>query len=63
MTTLESDRTWTPQEVARFLGVPVRTLYQWRYLGVGPKAAKVGRHLRYLPDDVIAWVRQQQEAA
>ncbi|MFD0900578.1 helix-turn-helix transcriptional regulator [Actinomadura sediminis] len=60
---LPIDRTWTPQEVSRFLGVPVATLHQWRYLGVGPKAAKVGRHLRYLPADVLDWFRRQQEAA
>jgi predicted DNA-binding transcriptional regulator AlpA len=60
---LDLDRTWTPEEVARFLGVPKATLYQWRYLGIGPKAGRVGRHLRYLPEDVIAWFRQQQEAA
>ena len=60
---LPVDRTWTPQEVSRFLGVPVATLHQWRYLGTGPRAAKVGRHLRYLPADVLAWFREQQEAA
>ncbi|TDD22083.1 DNA-binding protein [Actinomadura sp. KC06] len=60
---LARDRTWTPDEVARFLGVPKATLYQWRYLGIGPKASRVGRHLRYLPDDVIAWFREQQNAA
>jgi hypothetical protein len=63
VTSLPLDRTWTPQEVARFLGVPVATLHQWRYLSTGPKAAKVGRHLRYLPADVLAWFREQQEAA
>jgi DNA-binding transcriptional MerR regulator len=60
---LPFDRTWTPKDVSRFLGVPVATLHQWRYLGTGPKAAKVGRHLRYLPADVLDWFRQQQEAA
>lgn len=29
------------------LGVPVKTLYQWRYKGVGPAGVRVGRHLRY----------------
>jgi hypothetical protein len=43
--------------------VPKATLYQWRYVGIGPKAGRVGRHLRYDPADVIAWFRQQQEAA
>lgn len=54
---------WTVEETARFLRVLKATLYQWRYLGIGPKAGRVGRHLRYDPADVIAWFRQQQEAA
>jgi Helix-turn-helix domain len=54
---------WTAEETAQFLRVPKATLYQWRYLGIGPKAARVGRWLRYHPDDVIAWFRQQQEHA
>lgn len=58
-----SDRLWAPEDVARFLGVPVSTLYRWRYLGTGPKAARVGRHLRYLPADVMTWLREQQEVA
>jgi hypothetical protein len=32
------DRSWTPEDVANFLGVPVRTLYQWRYSAPAPKA-------------------------
>jgi hypothetical protein len=54
---------WTVEETAQFLRVPKATLYQWRYLGIGPRAARVGRWLRYHPDDVIAWFRQQQEHA
>jgi hypothetical protein len=53
---------WTVEETAQFLRVPKAILYQWRYLGIGPKAGRVGRHLRYDPADVIAWFRQQQEA-
>ena len=57
-----TDRLWTVQEVSHFLGVPMATLYRWSYLGVGPKAGRVGRHLRYLPADVISWFRKQQAA-
>jgi predicted DNA-binding transcriptional regulator AlpA len=60
--TADTDRLWTAQETADFLRVPKATLYQWRYLGVGPKPGRVGRHLRYDPDDVKKWFRQQQEA-
>jgi len=49
-------RLWTPQDVAEFLGVPVGTLYQWRSRGIGPPAHRVGRHLRYEPDAVRAWL-------
>ncbi len=60
---LSDDHAWTPEEVSHFLGVPKATLYQWRYLGTGPKAARIGRHLRYLPTDVMEWFKRQQEAA
>lgn len=59
MTVVEDDCLWDVGRVARFLGVQVATLYQWRYQGVGPTAHKVGRHLRYFPEDVRAWVREQ----
>ena len=47
------ERLWGGvQEVADFLGVPVTTLYQWRYHGLGPKSRRVGRYIRYDPNDV-----------
>ena len=51
-------RLWTAQDVADYLGVPLTTLYQWRYLGTGPSAYRVGRHLRYEPAAVQAWLDQ-----
>jgi Helix-turn-helix domain len=63
VTTPPTDCLWTVEETARYLRVPPATLYQWRYLGTGPKAGKVGRWLRYDPEDVIAWFRQRQEQA
>ena len=47
--------------MAAYLGVPVKTLYQWRYNGVGPRAFRVGRHLRYRPEDVEAWLLRQAD--
>lgn len=29
------DRLWTTEDVSRYLGVPVNTLYRWRTLGMG----------------------------
>ena len=62
MKTVE-DNLWTTEETALYLRIPKATLYQWRYLGIGPKAGRVGRHLRYDPQEVRAWFRLRQEAA
>lgn len=52
-----ADRFWSAADTAAFLGVPVSTLHQWRYLRTGPKAYRVGRWLRYDPAEVVAWVK------
>ncbi|WP_426510452.1 helix-turn-helix transcriptional regulator [Dactylosporangium sp. McL0621] len=57
-----SDRLWSAEEVADFLGVTVETLYHWRKRRSGPPAARVGRHLRYNPTKVRAWVDQREAA-
>lgn len=49
-------------EVAEYLGVPVKTLYQWRWLHKGPRGAKVGKHLKYRWADVEQWFDQQAAA-
>jgi predicted DNA-binding transcriptional regulator AlpA len=48
-----------PEDVSVILGVPVETLYAWRKRNYGPRAAKVGRHLRYDPDEVSHWFAAQ----
>ena len=52
----QCDRLWTVREVSEFLSIPVATLHQWRYLGIGPAAFRVGKHLRYDPDAVREWL-------
>ena len=46
----------TPDDVATILQIPVRTIYQWRHRGVGPPALKIGRHLRYQPSEIAAFL-------
>ncbi|HKE99931.1 MAG TPA: helix-turn-helix domain-containing protein [Actinomycetes bacterium] len=57
----QSERLWTPADVAEYLGVPVATLYQWRSRKTGPRGCRVGKHLRYDPATVRAWVAAQTE--
>lgn len=55
----------TIEEVAEYLRVPVASLRYWRSLGRGPKAARVGKHLRYRRAEVDRWLDEQttQDAA
>lgn len=45
---------------ARVIGLDHRTLEQWRYQGKGPAYLKVGRHVRYRPDDLDAWLQERR---
>ncbi len=56
-----SDQLLTRPQVAAYLQVPVATIHQWRYRGEGPKAARVGRHLRFRRADVDAWLELQSQ--
>ncbi|MEJ2854890.1 MULTISPECIES: helix-turn-helix transcriptional regulator [unclassified Saccharothrix] len=49
-------KLWSIKEVADFLQVPVNTLYQWRTRNYGPPGRRVGKYVRYVPDEVRAWV-------
>ena len=48
------------EQLARFLGVPVTTVYGWRHRGDGPPGYRVGRHTRYRPEVVLAWLEQRR---
>lgn len=58
-----TDRLWTVDDVAAFLGIPKGTLYQWRCSGYGPASARIGRYVRYDPDAVRQWAKDQEAAA
>lgn len=59
----QRDRLLTVQELAEYLGVPVATLYQWRYRREGPPGFRVGRHVRYRRADVEDWIEQRVRAS
>lgn len=50
------EKLMNPQDVSTYLGVPVVTLYGWRSRGDGPRAMRVGRHLRYRRSDIDKWL-------
>jgi predicted DNA-binding transcriptional regulator AlpA len=57
------DRLWSVEDVSDYLGVPVKTLYQWKWRGEGPPVRKIGRHLRYDPAKVRDWFDSRYAAA
>ena len=59
----DGDRLWSIKDVGRYLDVPVATIYQWRVRGEGPRATRMGKHLRFEPEIVRAWVSEHREGA
>ncbi|WP_405912482.1 helix-turn-helix domain-containing protein [Streptomyces sp. NBC_00963] len=57
------DRYLNPDDIAEIFGVPKETVYQWSKKHTGPPGFRIGKHLRYDPDDVSAYVRQRKTAA
>jgi excisionase family DNA binding protein len=46
----------TVQELADLLQIPTKTIYTWRYKGIGPPAVPMGKYLRFRAEDVAAWL-------
>lgn len=51
------------KELAAYLQVPVSTVYDWRTRGVGPRAYRFGKHLKFAVSDVRDWIERQHEPA
>ena len=52
-------KLWSIDQVADYLSVPKQTIYQWRTKGYGPKGVRVGKHVRFRPEDVERWLDEQ----
>jgi len=48
----------TITELAEYLGVPVKTIYEWRQSGRGPVGIRIGRHVKFRLTDIQAWGRR-----
>src|SRR5215204_2789049 len=53
---------WHIEDVAEYLGVPIKTLYKWRVERHGPPCARIGKHLRDMPEEVVAWVESCKQS-
>lgn len=59
---MSRDTLMSAQDIAEKLGVSLRTVYRWKADGDLPPALRVGRHLRYRPDDIDEWLERHREA-
>jgi excisionase family DNA binding protein len=51
----------SPDELADYLKVPVKTIYNWRSEGKGPRGIRVGRHVRFRASEIEAWLDRHVE--
>ena len=51
---------WDENQASDYLGKKPTTLQQWRWLGYGPTYLKIGRNVRYDPDELKAWAHAQR---
>lgn len=54
---------FSSDDLAELLGVPVLTVRKWRAQGTGPKFIRIGKYVRYRPEDVQAWLDALAKAA
>ena len=50
----------TPAAVAEYLGIPEKTLTEWRSRKEGPSYVPVGRYVRYRWPVVISWLEARE---
>jgi hypothetical protein len=53
----------TPEDLSKYLSIPVATLYGWRRGGIGPPCIKIGKHLRYPSDGLAKWLGTMRDGS
>jgi excisionase family DNA binding protein len=61
MTLDVGERLMSITDLSEMLGVPIHTLYRWRYNGEGPVGYRIGRHVKYRRATVEAWLEMQTD--
>lgn len=57
------DRLLSPDDVSELLGIPVKTLANWRCERRGPLPLRIGCHVRYRASDVDSWLEERVQDA
>ncbi|OOP60475.1 hypothetical protein BMF89_16525 [Arthrobacter sp. SRS-W-1-2016] len=63
ITTETAEEQWlTPKDICTQLQIPEQTFYQWRVKHLGPRAYRIGRHLRISRSDFNSWLSSRLES-
>lgn len=54
--TVTLPQLWDQKTLAAYLGKSTAWCERARWAGDGPRFVKLGRHVRYRADDVLAWI-------
>ncbi len=59
----DAESLWSPQQLADYLGVSVRTVYKWRARGDVPDPIRIGKLVRFRLSDIEAWLASKKRPA
>ncbi|MEQ6886465.1 helix-turn-helix domain-containing protein [Salicola sp. Rm-C-2C1-2] len=57
--TVTMPKLWNQKNLAAYLGKSTYWCERARWAGEGPKFVKIGRCIRYKPEDVLEWLEEQ----
>lgn len=49
---------WTSQQLADYLGISAAAVRMMRSRGQGPRFIRLGKNVKYRPEDVRAWLAE-----
>lgn len=55
-------RYLTTEQVSQFTGLSIKALETMRYKRIGPPFLRIGRRIRYLRSDIVAWLERERVA-
>ncbi len=54
-------RLMSVEDLADLCGVSTATIHQWLWKGTAPRSLKIGRHRRFMLEDVEAWLEARAD--
>ena len=60
--TVTLPQLWDQKTLAAYLGKSTAWCERARWAGDGPRFVKLGRHVRYRADDVLAWIEENAQS-